>query len=252
MSSLSLEPPQLLLDPGTVPSQDTKSRLIIRAHTTYRDQTAKMAPPPPPPANLTFPPSLSPFVASKEDYLSKLNEDAPTRLDGLAAGAVVFSNHHTDRQDRILLVQRASHDSMPNRWEIPGGAIDDGETVLGGLAREVWEESGLKVRNVEAAVWEGEGTGAGARQVFRTTRGKHICKFTFVVETEDSRKVKLDPNEHQDYAWATEEECRARRVVRSEDGRRVTELVFTTSAQEAAILRAFAWRKRIHGGSVPL
>lgn len=205
-----------------------------------------MAPPPPPPspANFTFPPSLAPFNVSKEDYLVKLNEDAPTKLENLAAGAIVFSSHHADQQDRILLVQRASHDSMPDRWEIPGGAIDDGETVLAGLAREVWEESGLEVSGLGAAAWGGE--------VFRTRGGKHVCKFTFVVEAKDSSEVRLDPNEHQDYVWATEAECRARVAVRSEEGKTDTELMFTTAPQEAAILRAFAWRKEDHGASIPL
>ncbi|ROW12442.1 hypothetical protein VMCG_00825 [Cytospora schulzeri] len=198
-----------------------------------------MAPPPPPPTDFTFPPSLSPFNVTKEDYLIKLNENAPNRMEHIAAGAIVFSTHHTDQQDRILLVQRASHDSMPNKWEIPGGAVDDGETILAGLAREVWEESGLKVKKLEAAVWEGE--------VFRTTRGKHVCKFTFVVEAENSSEVKLDPNEHQDHVWATEEECRAKVAKRSKEGKSDTELVFTTAPQEAAILRAFAWRKQVHG-----
>ncbi|KUI65029.1 MutT-like protein [Cytospora mali] len=203
-----------------------------------------MAPTPSPPASFTFPPLLFPFNVSKEDYLSKLNEDAATKLDHLATGAIVFSSHHTDQQDRILLVQRASHDSMPNRWEIPGGAVDDGETILNGLAREVWEESGLKVKNMEAAVWEG--------QMFRTTRGKRVCKFTFVVEAENSGEVKLDPNEHQDHVWATEEECRAKRVVRSEEGKGATKLVFTTAPQEAAILKAFAWWKENRGASIPV
>lgn len=203
-----------------------------------------MAPPPPPPASFTSPPTLSPFNISKEDYLTILNKDAHTRLDHLAAGAIVFSSHHTDQQDRILLVQRASHDSMPNRWEIPGGAVDDGETVLAGLAREVWEESGLKVKKMEAVVWVGD--------VFRTTRGKHVCKFTFVVEAENSSEVRLDPNEHQDYVWATEEECRAKRAERSSEGKSDTELVFTTALQEAAILRAFSWRKQVRGSSITL
>ncbi|KAJ0107696.1 nudix domain protein [Diaporthe amygdali] len=202
-----------------------------------------MAPPPPPPADFTFDPSLSAYNVLIHDYLSKLNETATPKLEGLATGAVVFSTHHpADQHDRVLLIQRASHDSMPNRWEIPGGAVDADETVLGGLAREVWEESGLKVSRVASSVSPGEGLAAGA--VFRTTRGRFVFKLTFVVDVEDSSAVMLDPNEHQDYVWATEEECRAKRVERSAEGKGATELVFTTAAQEEAILTAFEVRKR--------
>ncbi|KAG6365662.1 hypothetical protein INS49_007273 [Diaporthe citri] len=202
-----------------------------------------MAPSPPPPADFTLDPSLADYNILIHDYLSKLNETANPKLEGLATGAVIFSVHHPAAQpDRVLLVQRASHDSMPNRWEIPGGAVDDDETVLGGVVREVWEESGLKVRRFTASI---EGLAAGA--VFRTRRGRFVFKLTFVVEVEDSAAVTLDPDEHQDHVWATEEECRSEMVDRSAEGKAPTELVFTTAAQEEAILRAFETRRKGRG-----
>lgn len=202
-----------------------------------------MAFPPPPPADFTLDPSLSGYDILIHDYLSKLNENPTVKLEGLATGAVIFSTHHpADEPDRVLLVQRAPHDSMPNKWEIPGGAVDDNETVVGGLAREVWEESGLEVRRFVACVGDGEGLEAGG--VFRTTRGKLVFKLTFVVEVKDSSAVNLDPNEHQDYVWATEEECRAKVVDRSADGKAPTELVFTTAAQKDSIMRAFEIRRK--------
>lgn len=205
-----------------------------------------MAPPPPPPADFTLDPALSAYNVLIHDYLSRLNETATPKLEGLATGAVIFSAHHPAGQpDRVLLVQRAPHDSMPNRWEIPGGAVDEDETVVGGLAREVWEESGLEVRRFVACVGAGEGLGAGA--VFRTTRGRFIFKLTFIVEVEDSSAVNLDPDEHQDYVWATEEECRAKLVEGSAGGKAPTELVFTTTAQEESIMKAFEIRRKDRG-----
>lgn len=205
-----------------------------------------MAPPPPPPVDFTVDPSLSGYNVLIHDYLAKLNETAFPKLEGLATGAVIFSAHHpADQPDRVLLVQRASHDSMPNRWEIPGGAVDDDETVLGGLVREVWEESGLKVRRFIASVRAGEGLAAG--DVFCTRRGSFIFKLTFVVEVEDSATVMLDPEEHQDYVWVTAEECRAKLVERSAEGKGPTELVFTTAAQEDAIMKAFETRRKVRG-----
>jgi 8-oxo-dGTP pyrophosphatase MutT (NUDIX family) len=205
-----------------------------------------MVPPPPPPADFTLDPSLSGYDVLIHDYLSKLNETGTPKLEGLATGAVIFSTHHpADQPDRVLLLQRAPHDSMPNRWETPGGAVDENETVVGGLVREVWEESGLEVRRFITSVGSGEGLRAGA--VFATTRGRFIFKLTFVVEVKDSSAVNLDPDEHQNYVWATEEECRARLVERSAEGKAPTQLVFTTAAQEWAIMRAFEIRKENRG-----
>ena len=57
----------------------------------------------------------------------------------VGVGAVVFDN------DRVLLVQRA-HAPLKGRWSLPGGAVDLGESLETAVAREVAEETGLRVR----------------------------------------------------------------------------------------------------------
>ena len=48
--------------------------------------------------------------------------------------------------DRILMVHNHRRGGRTD-WSTPGGVIDDGETVLEGLSREVEEETGLIVRD---------------------------------------------------------------------------------------------------------
>jgi 8-oxo-dGTP diphosphatase len=48
----------------------------------------------------------------------------------------------------ILLIQRG-REPMLGAWSLPGGVLEVGETTAEGVAREVWEETGLKVRPVE-------------------------------------------------------------------------------------------------------
>ena len=51
---------------------------------------------------------------------------------------------------------------MSNRWEVPGGAVDlEDETILHGVAREAWEESGLKVTAIGPQVGTAEGKTEG-------------------------------------------------------------------------------------------
>lgn len=198
----------------------------------------------------TFDPCLVKFDVPLENYLACLQKTTTTPLYGLATGAVVFSKHHPHASElRVLLVQRSPTDSMPLKWEIPGGAVDAGETILAGAAREVREETGLAVTRITGLVVHdeagGQGEGIDAGYLIRTTRGKRIPKYTFLVEVEDSGCVRLDPEEHQDYVWATEEECRAKRAVRvvGVEGGDVVEFDFTSGAQEEAILNGFALRK---------
>ncbi|OAA40998.1 NUDIX domain protein [Metarhizium rileyi] len=185
----------------------------------------------------TAKPSLLNF--SHHDSLSQFNVPFKSWIqtnnkpwDGIVTGALVF-----DPRGRILLVQRTSHDSMPDLWEVPGGAVDpEDATILHGCARELWEEAGLMARRMGALVTEGPGT--EMFQEFRnSTRSKLIGKFQFEVEVDEGQAVRLDANEHQDFAWATEEE-----VVREEVGGKKTP--FTKKSTKDVILEAFRLRRR--------
>jgi ADP-ribose pyrophosphatase YjhB (NUDIX family) len=44
--------------------------------------------------------------------------------------------------DRLLLMRRADN----GRWSVPGGYLDPGETLTEACAREVYEETGLRVQ----------------------------------------------------------------------------------------------------------
>lgn len=144
--------------------------------------------------NFTFDDSVAEWNVCHRTWLAT-NEKS---WDCLATGALVF-----DSSNRILLLQRAPDDSMPNKWEIPGGACDDEDpSVLYGCARELWEEAGLEARHIQAVMPDNEGGKPGS--VFTNRTGKRFyCKFSFEVEVGEA-EVKLDSKEHQDYCWATE------------------------------------------------
>jgi 8-oxo-dGTP diphosphatase len=47
------------------------------------------------------------------------------------------------RGDEILACQRTRHQSMPLKWEFPGGKIEEGEQPRAALRRELEEELGI-------------------------------------------------------------------------------------------------------------
>jgi 8-oxo-dGTP diphosphatase len=57
-----------------------------------------------------------------------------------------------ENEDGLLLVANRRRDGRLD-WTPPGGVIDEGEDVLGGLTREVQEETGLKVTEWEGPVY---------------------------------------------------------------------------------------------------
>ncbi|KAJ4260529.1 hypothetical protein NW762_007270 [Fusarium torreyae] len=186
----------------------------------------------------TFDESVSEWNVNHRDWLKTHDKT----WDSLATGAIVF-----DADDRILLLQRAPDDSMPNKWEIPGGACDDegkfslNPTVLYGCARELWEEAGLELRHIRHVVSDGLNGQPGA--VFTNRTGKRFfCKFSFEVEVVQGREVKLDPKEHQDFVWAAEEEVRSQAI-----GER--KIPLTNFLMVNLIEKAFAMRKVAKGGN---
>lgn len=154
---------------------------------------------------------------------------ANAKYDHFVVGSLIFYRITTNRggKDRnegeeclpapcILLLQRAMTDTFGGLWEIPGGSAESGDqTILEGGARETYEEARLLITKFVIDV--------GTEEWKNGHRGK-VGKFLFIVEARpaeynglwtdedgavapDLRKhLRLDPTEHQDSAWATEEE----------------------------------------------
>ncbi|KXX82648.1 MutT-like protein [Madurella mycetomatis] len=205
--------------------------------------------PRPPPAggfSFTWQASVNGLHITEKDFLS-------TRplIAAAATGALVFSK--ASGEDRALIIQRAAHDSMPLLWETPGGACDlEDETILHGVARELWEETGLRMKSVTRQV--------GGGYTFITRSGLAVTKLTFEAEVETPvsaqgeqlfPKVTLDPNEHVRFLWATEEECRQGRVAAldSNGEPEVVNVEFTTEAQKRIILYGFKLRREAAEGA---
>lgn len=63
-------------------------------------------------------------------------------VDVVGAAIVDAIRHPT----RLLAARRAPGERHAGRWELPGGKVDPGETLMGALQREILEELGTHIR----------------------------------------------------------------------------------------------------------
>ncbi|KAH8667647.1 NUDIX hydrolase domain-like protein [Tricladium varicosporioides] len=181
---------------------------------------------PPPSFNFTFHHLLEPFNVPSQTYLTTHPSPLPSPRPVIATGALVFSSPSPSSPElKILLLQRALHDTLPGRWEVPGGGCDDDDpSILHGVARELYEEAGLKAVRMEAVV--------GEEERFVSSRGMGVRKFNFLVGVKEGEGVVLDENEHQNYVWASESEFKEGRVGS-------IQLVFTTEKVRGLLVEGF-------------
>jgi len=102
-----------------------------------------------------------------------------------------------DPDGNILLVKSPK---WHNKWTMPGGHIDPGETIEEALIREAREEIGLSLKP--------EGTIAFGELINSKDfhRPAHFIYFDVLCKTSD-RKIKLDDQELVEYIWAKPEEA---------------------------------------------
>lgn len=128
-------------------------------------------------------PHYSSFLAD----CSRLRQEAGN--EGIKDFCMASAVH---RNGELLIVRRCPEEEFAaNHWEIPGGRLEAGEEFSDGLVRELKEETGLSMANIEAFVDTFD---------FPTDEGYVVREFNFLVSTE-SYDIVLDPKEHSAFAW---------------------------------------------------
>lgn len=89
------------------------------------------------------------------------------------------------RRNTVLLGRRPDHKRHGGLWEFPGGKIDEGETEVDAVTRELMEEFGVETLSVGGVVYECRDPGSPFRVRF----------FNVVI------RGKLEPTEHTEVGW---------------------------------------------------
>ncbi|KAI9871858.1 MAG: hypothetical protein M1830_002372 [Pleopsidium flavum] len=192
----------------------------------------------PKPISIHIPPDLYHLTIPLSTWLKQ-----HPQYDRLVVGAFIFTSRSNDQagtqQPRLLLVQRSKTErAFPNLWEVPGGSSELSDpTILHSLARETFEETGLRLTRFVRQIGPGVEFSTGTKQ-----REKKWLKLSFEIEVAeipvskaevlgdmthehgekpshevvddgsssqtpfDTILVTLDPEEHQRHAWVSEEE----------------------------------------------
>jgi ADP-ribose pyrophosphatase YjhB (NUDIX family) len=105
-----------------------------------------------------------------------------------------------NKDGKYLLIRRspAKYPEAPNRWDIVGGRINPGESLLENLKREIKEETNLDLMEEPRLV---------AAQDIINVRGhekRHVVRLTYVGNIEG--EPVLDTEENVEYKWLTLEE----------------------------------------------
>lgn len=100
-----------------------------------------------------------------------------------------------DSEDKCLMMYRSNHPRYGHDPDLPGGTVEEGESILEAMVREVEEEAGIKI-NSQDAVKLYEGTGY-------TEHGTNFALYTAKVP---ERPIVTMSWEHSAYVWLEREE----------------------------------------------
>lgn len=98
----------------------------------------------------------------------------------------------------FFTLRRDTRPAFNNKWEFPGGGVENGEEVLDSLVREVKEETGYTVEPLELLqqIW----TKSETKYNYQVFLIIYICKIK-------SGKINIADNETADYGWFTMKEA---------------------------------------------
>lgn len=140
---------------------------------------------------MTIPVAL-PYPAPNPEILAELQKETELAEKICVVGALVVNDH-----GKIFVHKRsAKRKFLPGCWDIPGGHVEAGESLLGALERELLEETGWQLQDAVELLcirdW----------QLDDGSRSQGRREFDFLVTTRAPRKApRLEHGKHVDHRW---------------------------------------------------
>lgn len=97
-----------------------------------------------------------------------------------------------ERKDQILLLKRYNTGHNDNKWSVPAGRLESGESISQAVVREVKEEVGLSI--------EVDSLSRPLIMHHKDERGERIYAF-FMIEKWLGKEVNMEPDKCSEINW---------------------------------------------------
>lgn len=115
---------------------------------------------------------------------------------------------YVEHGSALLLLHRHAHKSNGDLWGLPGGKIDPGETRREAMLREIREETGLDIPEPDLVYFD---------TVYVRQLGYDFSYHMFSVAVSERPAIKINPDEHKAFAWASPGEALLMGLVHDQD-----------------------------------
>ncbi len=110
--------------------------------------------------------------------------------------------------ERFLMLHRTDGEDEGDRWGVPAGKVEKGETLLDAILREAFEETGIGIGKMNIRYWG---------KTFVRYPDYDFIYHVYSTVLPESRGVKINEKEHKDFRWVTPEEALKMPLIRDEE-----------------------------------
>lgn len=132
--------------------------------------------------------------------------EMPENFDPKATVACCYLHY----QDKVLLLHSRDGKTEGNRWGIPGGKVNKGESLLDAVVREVSEETGYCLDKTKMHF-------IGKFYIRVPNFDFEYNMFRYTDEIPNPGDVKIDFQEHKGFTWVTPEDALKMDLITDED-----------------------------------